>query len=106
MLLANLINESNGNVSDFKLSQSTANRKRKSEVQKAASEIRNLFKEKISNLKQKGAEKSLVLHFDGKAITEFTAGRKGTNKRVAPPLSSVLLRLLESPKLDQALEKK
>ena len=40
-----------GNVSDFKLSQSTANRKRKSEVQKAALEIRDSFKEKISNLK-------------------------------------------------------
>ena len=66
--LAVLIQESNGNLDDFVLSKSTARRVGASEVTADSLRIREEFASKITG-------RNLTLHFDGKAVPEFTGGR-------------------------------
>ena len=86
--IANLVNESGGNIKDVKLSQSTANCKRKAAVSSSAASIRDQFKEKLENLSTESKKKSFVLHLDGKSVEEYTNGRKETNERIAVICSS------------------
>ena len=65
-----------------------ANHKRKSAVSLSASNVRDEFREKLSDLEKNGRQKSLVLHFDGKAVEEYTAGKKETKERIAVICSS------------------
>ena len=79
--LALIINESNGNLEDFVLSTSTCRRKGLEAVKNDSSSIKERFK---ANL---GA-RDLTLHFDGKAVKEFTKGDHQEKERIAAIVSS------------------
>ena len=83
MNLADLINKSGGNVKDFILSYSTANRCRKVEVTKRAESVKSELKEKVNEIGRK-----FVIHFDGKSVLEYTEGTKVVKERIAVILTS------------------
>ena len=67
MLLANIVNKAGGNLEEFTIFQSTANRLRKKEVGDKAANIREDFLEKIG-----ASGKEQILHFDTKCVIDFT----------------------------------
>ena len=83
--IALIINESNGNLDDFVVSTSTVRRKGISAVEKDSEDIKKRFKESIT-------AKDLTLHFDGKAVKEFTDGKHLEQERIAVIVSSPSLK--------------
>ena len=53
-----------------------------------ASSVREQFKEKLESLERSDSKQVLVLHFDGKAVEEYTDGKKETKERIAVICSS------------------
>lgn len=80
---ASLIVNSSGNLKDFKISQSTAIRRRKAEVSSTAASFKEDFKEKVRN-----SDGGFILHFDTKAVEDVTGGKKATRERLAVLLTS------------------
>ena len=62
-----LINKSGGNLDDFVISHSSANRKRNSVVKEAADSVKETFKEKYL-----AGGKQFVVHFDTKCVEDYT----------------------------------
>ena len=83
--LALVIKESGGDLDDFVLSTSTCRRQGIKAVTADAENIKEVFKE---NLK----ERDLTLHFDGKSVKEFSAGRHLDQERIAVIVSSPTLK--------------
>ena len=71
-------------MDDFVLSTSTCRRKGISAVEQEASSIKTDFQSKLSG-------RDLSLHFDGKAVKEFTDGCHRTQERIAIIVSSPTL---------------
>ena len=83
MTTADFIQKSGGDIKNFTLSKSQANRNRKKVVSKQADETKELFRNKLQSL-----GKTCILHFDGKSVVDYTNGVKSTNERMAVVLSS------------------
>ena len=85
-----LIKAGGGDIGDFVVSTSTARREGIRAVTSDASNIKNDFKNSL-------AARDLTLHFDGKAVKEYTAGVHKEKERIAllllqhsPPLKSLV----------------
>ena len=74
--LALVIKEAGGNLDDFTLSISKCRREGIKAVTKEALEIKEKFRKSLKT-------RDLTLHFDGKAVKEFTAGRHLDQERIA-----------------------
>ena len=83
--LAFVIKEAGGNLDDFALSTSTCRREGVKAVTKEALEVKEKFRESLKT-------RDLTLHFDGKAVKEFTAGRHLDQERIAVIVSSPSLK--------------
>ena len=80
---SSLIVNAGGNLKDFKISQSTANRKQKSEITSTATSAKDAFKEKVNE-----SDGGFILHFDTKSVEDLTEGKKATRERLAVLLTS------------------
>ena len=79
--LALIIQESGGNLDDFAVSKSTCRREGISAVTKDTEKIKEIFKNSLS-------ARDLTIHFDGKAVKEYSAGCHLEKERIAVIVSS------------------
>ena len=79
--LSLIIQESGGNLDDFVVSKSTCRREGIKSVTKDTENIKERFKNSLS-------ARDLTLHFDGKAVKEYSAGCHLEQERIAVIVSS------------------
>ena len=95
-ILAAFINVSGGDINEFPLSDSTLRRDRKIAAKRKRKEIKDEFKESVS-------DKHLIVHFDGKLMNELTSSLDTKVKKKKKNRMAVLVTSPELVQIEQLL---